>query len=159
MTAPHPEGRGAARAIELALSDAGLEAAAVDFVNAHGTGTPHNDAAEWRALVASLGERAGSVPVTSTKGAVGHLLGSAGAIEAVASVLCMWHGWVHVTPGDGSLDPEIGVDLVWGEPRPIASDAVVVSTNLAFGGANAAIVMQGVAPPSRRERASCEMRG
>lgn len=88
MTAPDPSGLGVARAIHAALADAGLEPAQIDFVNAHGTGTPLNDAAEWAALAEVFGERAGRIPVASTKGAVGHLLGSAGAIEAVAAVLC-----------------------------------------------------------------------
>lgn len=155
MTAPHPEGEGAARAIEAALGDAGLRDAGlgdggwaerIAFVNAHGTGTPHNDRAEWRALERVFGARAASIPVTSTKGMVGHFLGSSGAIEAVATVLCLHHGRVHVTPGRGEIDPEIGVDLVVDEPRALdgllsaRGRGLAISTSLAFGGSNAAVV-------------------
>ena len=146
MTAPDPTGAGVARAIRLALADAGLEADAVAFVNAHGTGTPLNDAAEWAALSAVFGERAVRLPVTSSKGNLGHFLGSAGAIEAVATVLCLQHAEVHPTPGDGPVDPDAPVDLVLGEPRPIARDGAALSTNFAFGGSNAAVILQPYPP-------------
>jgi 3-oxoacyl-(acyl-carrier-protein) synthase len=139
MTAPHPEGRGAADALELALADAGLAPSEIAFVNAHGTGTPLNDLAEWRALVRVFGERAGRLPVTSTKGSVGHLLGSAGVAEAAATVLGLVHGAVHPTPGCEPVDPETPVRLVEGDPVPVDGDAAV-SLNLAFGGCNAALV-------------------
>lgn len=140
MTAPHPEGCGAALAIELALQDAGLGPDDIDFVNAHGTGTPLNDVAEWAALRRSLGERASHIPLTSTKGVVGHLLGSSGAIEAVATVLCLREGKVHPTPGGGTVDPATPVDLVLGQPRPVPEVRFALSTSLAFGGANAAVI-------------------
>ncbi len=148
MTAPHPRGEGAAAAVERALADARLAAGAIDFVNAHGTGTPHNDAAEWHAIRQVFDERATCIPVTSTKGSVGHLLGSSGAIEAVATVQCLLAGQVHPTPGDTGPDDSIGVDLVTGGPRPLDHAAVAggddrlsaVSTSFGFGGANAALV-------------------
>lgn len=143
MTAPHPEGRGAAEALAHALEDADLTPADVDFVNAHGTGTPQNDAAEWRAIERVFGARAGSLPVTSTKGAVGHLLGSSGAIEAVATVESLRARAVHPTAGDGATDEALGVELVVGEARPIPADAVAVSTSFGFGGANAVVVFRG----------------
>ncbi|HUP22788.1 MAG TPA: beta-ketoacyl-[acyl-carrier-protein] synthase family protein [Thermoanaerobaculia bacterium] len=143
MTAPHPQGAGAAAAIRSALEDAGLDPTAVDFVNAHGTGTPLNDLAEWHALTAVFGERASELPVTSTKGAIGHLLGSAGAIEAVATVQSLLAGLIHPTSGEGPVDPAIGVDLVLGAPREVGRDAVALSTSLAFGGANAALILAG----------------
>jgi len=144
MTAPQPEGRGAALAMSRALADAELSPARVDFVNAHGTGTPHNDAAEWNALREVFGERAGRVPVTSTKGVVGHLLGACGALEAVVTVLCLREGEVHPTPGQGEPDPEAAVDLVVGAPRSLRGARVGVTVNLAFGGANAAAVFRRV---------------
>jgi 3-oxoacyl-[acyl-carrier-protein] synthase II len=150
MTAPHPEGEGAAAAIEAALQDAGVSSEAISFVNAHGTGTPQNDIAEWHALQRVFGPRAASLPVTSTKAAVGHLLGSAGALEAVASVQCLRAGQIHPTPGGSDIDPETAVDLVLDEVRPIASGARVLSTSFAFGGANAALVL-GAASASDRE--------
>jgi 3-oxoacyl-[acyl-carrier-protein] synthase II len=146
MTAPDPSGQGVTRAIRAALADASVEPGRIDFVNAHGTGTPLNDAAEWAALAEVFGERAGRLPVTSTKGAVGHLLGSAGAIEAVATVLCLRERAVHPTPGGGEIDPQAPVDLVRERPRPIPAGAVALSTNFAFGGSNAALVLAGEAP-------------
>ncbi len=144
MTAPEPEGSGAAAAIAAALADAGVGPEAIAFVNAHGTGTPLNDAAEWRAFARSLGERAKEIPVTSTKGLVGHLLGSAGALEAVATVLCLARGEVHPCSTGGEVDPDLDVDLVLDRPRPLDSGpeapASALSTSLAFGGANAALV-------------------
>jgi 3-oxoacyl-[acyl-carrier-protein] synthase II len=146
MTAPHPEGEGAARALAAALADARLAAADVAFVNAHGTGTPLNDAAEWRALARVFGEAARRLPLTATKGSVGHLLGSAGAIEAAATVLCLARGVLHPTAGGGAVDPEAPVDLAL-EERPLAGGAGAphhaVSLNLAFGGCNAALVFAG----------------
>jgi 3-oxoacyl-[acyl-carrier-protein] synthase II len=140
MTAPDPSGSGVARALRRALDDARTAPAEIAFVNAHGTGTPLNDAAEWQALVRVFGERAGAVPVTSTKGAIGHLLGSAGAIEAVATLLCLRAGEVHPTPGGGEVDGECPADLVMGRPRPVPGARAALSANFAFGGSNAALV-------------------
>jgi 3-oxoacyl-[acyl-carrier-protein] synthase II len=141
MTAPHPDGVGAAAAMRAALMDANLTADAVTFVNAHGTGTPLNDLSESAACQDVFGDSAAAVPVTSSKGSVGHLLGCSGAIEAVATILDLDDGQVHVTPGNGALDPEIAVDVVLDQPRPIPRDAVALSTSFAFGGANAALVI------------------
>lgn len=146
MTAPDPQGAGIARAVEAALADAGLEAAAIDFVNVHGTGTPHNDAAEASMLRAIFGERLPRLPLTSSKGAIGHYLGAAGAIEAVATVLCFLHGAVHPTPGEGAVDPALGLDLVTGNARRLPGARFALSTNLAFGGTNAAIVLGSARP-------------
>lgn len=140
MTAPDPQGDGISRAVAAALADAGTGADAVDFVNLHGTGTPANDAAEARMLARIFGERVAHLPATSTKAAVGHYLGAAGAIEAIATLLCLAAGAVHPTPGEGTLDPAAPVDLVVGAPRAVAGARVALSTNLAFGGANAAAI-------------------
>lgn len=156
MTAPDATGAGAAAAIAAALADAGIDPAEVAFVDAHGTGTPLNDAAEWRALERVFGERAGNLPVTATKGSVGHLLGSAGAIEAVATVLGLADGEIHPTPGGGEVDPEAPAALVAGRPLGLTGTganagggAVAVSTNLAFGGSNAALVLARVGSAER----------
>ena len=140
MTAPHPEGMGAAEAIRGALADAQLDPSEIDFVNAHGTGTPLNDAAECAALAAVFGDRAPDLPVTSTKALVGHLLGSAGALEAVVTILCLLEGEVHPMPDDGASDPGIRLRLVLGRPLRLARARHALSTSLAFGGANAALV-------------------
>jgi 3-oxoacyl-(acyl-carrier-protein) synthase len=148
MTAPHPRGEGAARAINAALKDAAVGADEVSFVNAHGTGTLHNDAAEHEALKEVFGDRIGEIPVTSSKGSVGHLLGSSGAIEAVATVLCLTQGAVHPTPGGGPVDPKLGVHLVLERPWTLEEPAIAISTSLAFGGANAVVVLAGIDHPS-----------
>jgi 3-oxoacyl-[acyl-carrier-protein] synthase II len=139
MSAPSPDGAGAAQAIAGALAAAGLQPAAVDFVDAHGTGTPLNDAAEAQALARIFGP--GRVPVTSTKAVTGHLLGASGALEAIAAIRGLRAGLVHGTPGQGPADPELQVDLVVGEPRPLPRAEVALSTNLAFGGANTALLL------------------
>ena len=157
MTAPHPEGEGAVRALRAALADAGVAAGEVAFVNAHGTGTPLNDVAEWKALEAVFGDAAGRLPVTATKGAVGHLLGSAGVVEAAATVLALAAGAVQPTAGGSAVDPELPIDLVAGAPRRLAAPSApadrrraAVSLNLAFGGCNAAVVFLPAAPPGGR---------
>jgi len=139
MTAPDPEGAGAAAAIERALDAAGVGPDDVDFINAHGTGTPLNDIAEYRAFRRVFGERASRIPLTATKASVGHLLGSAGAIEAVATVLSLERQTIPPVPGAGPVDPETPVNLI--RERPLECDLdVAVSLNLAFGGCNGALV-------------------
>jgi len=141
MTAPDPAGDGITRAVRAALDDAGLGPEAIDFLNLHGTGTPANDRAEGRMVGTIFGDRAASLPTTSTKAAVGHYLGAAGAVEAVATLLGLAEGLVHPAPGEGTVDRELGVDLVVGEPRAVPGARRALSTNLAFGGANAACVL------------------
>ncbi len=140
MTAPQADGAGAALAMRRALEDAGIEPAAVGFVNVHGTGTPLNDAAEAAALASVFGDRTPRLPLTATKASVGHLLGAAGAIEAVASVLCLRDQELHPTAGEGPADPALGVSLLHGAPRPLPPGAAL-SSDFAFGGANAALVL------------------
>jgi 3-oxoacyl-[acyl-carrier-protein] synthase II len=140
MTAPDPSGAGAAAALAAALGDAGLAPEAVDFVNVHGTGTPLNDAAEWQALRQVFGERAGEMPLVATKALVGHLLGCSGAIESVATVLCLHEGELHPVGRDGEADPELPVSLVLDNPLSLPDARTAVSTSLAFGGSNAALV-------------------
>ncbi|MFT5687962.1 MAG: 3-oxoacyl-[acyl-carrier-protein] synthase II [Planctomycetota bacterium] len=153
MTAPHPEGLGIGRAIERALDLAGAQPADVSFVNAHGTGTPHNDGAEAVAFRAVFGDGLAKLPVTSTKGAIGHLLGSAGAVEAVVTVRTLQLSSVHPTPGLPSVDPAQPLDLVRGRARALENTNIGLSTNLAFGGANAALlfgVCSGAEMPSSK---------
>lgn len=145
MTAPHPEGRGAEQAMRMALEDAAATPADVGFANAHGTGTPHNDSAEATALGRVVGGAA--VPVTSNKGAFGHLLGSAGAVEAVATVLALVDGAVQPTCADQSEagpDPALEVDLVLDEVRSLPEEGSVgLSSSFAFGGANGCLALRG----------------
>ncbi len=147
LTAPEPEGGPAARAIELALCDAGATATQVDYVNAHGTSTQLNDAAETVALKLALGDAAGRVPISSTKSAIGHLLGAAGAAEAVATIRTLITGVIAPTLGYEVPDPELDLDYVPGEARPlIPSDGhppLAISNSFAFGGHNVALALRG----------------
>jgi 3-oxoacyl-[acyl-carrier-protein] synthase II len=133
MTAPHPEGDGAARAMKAALSDAGLRAEQVGYVNAHGTATPHNDAAETRAIKDALGPHAWKTPISSIKSVVGHTLGAAGAVEAVASVLSLHEGFLPATVN--LQEPEFDLDYIPGSAREVRVEAVL-SNSFAFGGNN-----------------------
>ncbi len=144
MTAPEPAGRGAAAAVARALADAGETPAAIDFINAHGTGTELNDLAEYRALASVFGERLRTIPLASTKASVGHLLGSAGAIEAAATVLALHEQRLQPTPGEGELDERTPVSLA---PEPAAARlGVALSLNLGFGGCNGALVLARAGP-------------
>lgn len=145
MTAPRPDGLGAAMATRRALEDAGTTPDQVAFLNAHGTGTPLNDVSEWRGFQQVFGTRAGTIPLTATKASVGHLLGSSGSIEAVATVLCLEAGEVHPTPGEGAIDEATPARLILERPHRLTEPGVAVSTSFGFGGANAAAVL-GPAP-------------
>jgi 3-oxoacyl-[acyl-carrier-protein] synthase II len=127
-------------AMELALADAGLAPGAIGYVNAHGTGTPHNDAAETLAVKRVFGARAPSVPVSSIKSMVGHTLGAAGAIEAAASVLSLARGFIPPTVHLRTPDPAFGLDYVPGAARELAVDALL-SNSFAFGGNNTVLAL------------------
>jgi 3-oxoacyl-[acyl-carrier-protein] synthase II len=141
MTAPHPEGQGAARAMRAALSDAGIDPFAIGHINAHGTGTLHNDAAETLAIKTVFGPRAPSIPVTSIKSMVGHTLSAAGAIEAVTSILSLYRGFIPPTLNLENPDPSFGLDYVRGAART-ASLEYVLSSSFAFGGNNTALIFK-----------------
>jgi 3-oxoacyl-[acyl-carrier-protein] synthase II len=138
-TQPSTEGTGASRALTLALADAGIEPGEVDHVNAHGTSTPPNDLAESRALRRVFGAHTDEIAVTSTKSAIGHLLGAAGGVEAVATVMAMTEGVIPATLNLERQDPEIDLDIVAGEPRK-AGIGVAISESFGFGGHNAVLV-------------------
>jgi len=146
ITAPHPDGEGAARAIVRALDDAGLDPADVDYLNAHGTSTPLNDRAETLAIKRALGPRAHEVPVSSTKSAIGHLLGAAGAVEAVATVLALRDRIAPPTLNLEEPDPELDLDYVPLHARPLDVNGrapVALSNSFGFGGHNAVLVLRG----------------
>lgn len=142
-TSPEPEGRALGATIDAALASARIPADAVDHVNAHGTGTPQNDRAEARALVRVFGDRARRIPVNSIKAMVGHCLGAAGAIEAAALALTIARGIVPPTINHTETDPEVCLDVVPNEAREVAVRCGV-STSLAFGGNDSALVMRGI---------------
>ena len=138
ITAPAEGGSGAVACMEAALADAGLSPGDIGHVNAHGTSTPLNDAAEAAAIEKVFG--AGAVPVTSTKGVTGHLIGAAGAVEAVAGLLSIGRGLVPPTANHERLSEGLEVDVVAGAPRPVAP-AAVLSNSFGFGGHNATLVL------------------
>ncbi len=135
MSSPHPEGLGARLAMSAALRSAGLAAADIDYINLHGTSTPANDAAEGKAIAALFGER---VPCSSTKGATGHTLGAAGAVEAVICALAMSECLLPGSPGTAALDPAIPIQYVL-ESRP-AAVRHTLSNSFGFGGSNCSLV-------------------
>jgi 3-oxoacyl-[acyl-carrier-protein] synthase-1 len=140
MSSPHPEGLGARLAMEAALRSAGLDAADIDYINLHGTATPANDAAEGKAIAALFGDR---VPCSSTKGATGHTLGAAGAVEAVICALALGHNLLPGSPHTQHLDPAIPVDyLLAGRPGKLRR---ALSNSFGFGGSNCSLIL-GVAP-------------
>lgn len=140
-TQPSPEGTGAARAVRLALADAGVEEDEVDHINAHGTSTPPNDAAEARAIRTVFGARTDEIAVTSTKSAIGHLLGAAGGVEAVATVMAINQGLVPPSLNLDHQDPKCDLDVVSGGPRKVSIRAAC-SNSFGFGGHNAVLVFR-----------------
>ncbi|MEX2413658.1 MAG: beta-ketoacyl-ACP synthase II [Thermoleophilaceae bacterium] len=145
LTAPEPSGDGAARAMRVALADAGREPADVDYVNAHGTSTPLNDRAETEAIKTVLGDRARGVPVSSTKSAIGHLLGAAGAVEAVATAIALRRRSAPPTVGWSERDEGLDLDYVPDVARALERDggpAVALSNSFGFGGHNAVLCLE-----------------
>lgn len=140
MTAPAPGGEGAARSMKLALDDAGLTPEAISFISAHGTSTPHNDRLETIAIKAVFGDHAYNVPVNSTKSMIGHLLGAAGAVEFVSSVLSIRDGKIHSTVNHEVPDPDCDLDYVAGSARE-AEVETVLSNSFGFGGHNVSLVI------------------
>ena len=138
ITAPSPGGVGAISCMRLALADAGLDPAEIKQVNAHGTSTPLNDAAEAAAVSEVFGP--GAVPIVSTKGVTGHALGAAGALEAAAVLLSMEHRLIPPTANTVDVDPEMTVDVVTGEARPW-DPGPTMSNNFGFGGHNGSIII------------------
>jgi 3-oxoacyl-[acyl-carrier-protein] synthase II len=146
ITAPPPGGEGAAAAITRALEDAKLTPDDLVYVNAHGTSTPINDRAETAALKTALGERARTIPISSTKSAIGHLLGAAGAVEAVATILALRARLLPPTIGLEEPDPELDLDYIPDTARALNLDrgqrAIAISNSFGFGGHNAVLCLE-----------------
>ncbi len=140
MTAPDPEAHGAISAMRAALADAAISPSQVDYINAHGTATPANDRMEIRAIKAIFGEHAPRIPVSSTKSMVGHTLGAAGAIEAVACVLAIEQGFIPPTIHHDHPEDGCDLDVVPGVARPAVLRRVL-SNSFAFGGNNTCLVL------------------
>ncbi|MDQ2621569.1 MAG: beta-ketoacyl-ACP synthase II [Actinomycetota bacterium] len=160
LTAPDPAGEGSARAIGLALSDAGITAEQLDYVNAHGTSTPLNDRSETEALKRALGSHAAAIPVSSTKSVIGHLMGAAGAVEAVATLKSLRQGVAPPTVGWEEAEEGLDLDYVVEGVRPLATSGgipvngsaengtgstagkrLAISNSFGFGGHNAVLCL------------------
>ena len=139
ITAPDPRGSGAIRCMQTALADAGIEVGDVSHINAHGTSTPLNDLTESVAMRHVFGENV--PPVTSVKGHLGHSLAAAGALEGVVSVVSLLNQSIPPTAGTTVVDPEVGLDVVLGEPRPAQLD-IILSNSFGFGGHNGSVVFR-----------------
>jgi 3-oxoacyl-[acyl-carrier-protein] synthase II len=145
LTAPDPEGEGAARAMAAALRDAEVESGEVVYVNAHGTSTPLNDRSETEALKTVFGDRAGSIPVSSLKSSIGHLLGAAGAVEAVATALALSEQTAPPTLNYEEPDDGLDLDYVADGSRPIERNGrppVGISNSFGFGGHNVVLCLE-----------------
>jgi len=141
ISAPDPEGRGLERAVRGALGQAGVTPEEIDFISAHGTGTPLNDPAETAALKRALGPRAHAVPVNSIKPSLGHTMGAAATLEAIMCLLASRHGFIPPTLHLEDPDPDCDLDYVRGSARA-ARPRLSLSTSLGFGGCNAALVLE-----------------
>ncbi|WP_303973002.1 beta-ketoacyl-ACP synthase II [Streptococcus merionis] len=138
MTSPHPEGLGAIKAMKLALNEAGIEPSVIDYINAHGTSTPANEKGESAAIVEVFGRK---TPVSSTKSFTGHLLGAAGAVEAIAVIEAMKHNYAPMTAGTKELSEDIEADVIYGNGREMAIN-YAISNTFGFGGHNSVIAFK-----------------
>jgi 3-oxoacyl-[acyl-carrier-protein] synthase II len=152
LTAPREDGKGQAAAMRAALADAAVDASDIDYINAHGTSTPLNDRAETHAIKLALGAHATRIPISSTKSAIGHLLGAAGAVEAVATLLALRDRIAPPTLGLQQPDEELDLDYVPGAARPLAAGGngsngahgpvLALSNSFGFGGHNAVLCLE-----------------
>jgi 3-oxoacyl-[acyl-carrier-protein] synthase II len=143
MTAPHPDGIGVVRVMQNCLRDAGLKPEDVDHINTHGTATPLGDVAELKAIAAVFGDHASEININSTKSMTGHLLGAAGAIEAISSILAIEHGVIPPTINhsvvDEEIDPSLNLTLNKAQKREITT---AMSNTFGFGGHNACVLFR-----------------
>ena len=141
ITSPCEDGSGAAKAMEIAMREAGIEPAQIDYINAHGTSTHHNDLFETRAIRLAFGAHAENVQINSTKSMIGHLLGAAGGVEAIVCVKSIQDGFVHRTAGTKETDPECDLHYTVGGPVE-KKITYAMSDSLGFGGHNAVLVFK-----------------
>ncbi|HIZ07210.1 MAG TPA: beta-ketoacyl-ACP synthase II [Candidatus Eubacterium avistercoris] len=141
ITSPSEDGMGAAKAMEFAMKEAGVAPEEISYLNAHGTSTHHNDLFETRAIKTAFGDQAYKLKINSTKSMIGHLLGAAGAVELIASVLQMNNGYIHQTVGLEHPDEELDLDYVQGHGVEMDFD-YAMSNSLAFGGQNATLIIK-----------------
>ena len=141
ITSPAEDGSGAARAMENAMKDAGITAEDIDYVNAHGTSTHHNDLFETKAIKLALGDHAEKVKINSTKSMIGHLLGAAGGVEFITCVKSIQDGFVHATAGLKKPGEGCDLDYTMGDGVSMNVD-VAISNSLGFGGHNASLIVK-----------------
>ena len=141
ITSPAEDGSGAAKAMEYAIVDAGMKPEDVDYINAHGTSTHHNDLFETKAIKLVLGDHAKDVKINSTKSMIGHLLGAAGGVEFITCVKSIQEGFVHATAGLENDDPECDLDYTKGEGVSMPVNCAI-SNSLGFGGHNATLLVK-----------------
>ena len=141
ITAPAPNGEGAARCMKMAINDAGIAPADMGYINAHGTSTKYGDELETMAIKTVFGDHAYKIPVSSTKSMIGHLLGAAGGVEAVISILALEQGVLPPTLNLENPDPECDLDYIPHTARKTQVD-VVMSNSFGFGGTNACLVFR-----------------
>lgn len=141
LVQPHPEGAGAAKAMQRALENAGVGLDDIDYINAHGTSTPINDKSETIAIKRVFGERAYDVPISSTKSMVGHSLGASGSLEAIACISSIIDGILHPTINQDEPDPDCDLDYIPNVARE-ADLKIVMSNSFGFGGQNACLVIK-----------------
>lgn len=143
ITAPHPDGMGAVNVMKQAIEEAGVQPSDVDYINVHGTATPLGDIAEAKAILQLFGEHAYKLNISATKSMTGHLLGAAGAIEAIATIMAVVHDIVPPTINfrypDPAIDPNLNLTLNKAQHRPVK---VALSNNFGFGGHNASILLR-----------------
>ena len=141
ITSPCEDGSGAAKAMEYAMKEAGVKPEEVDYINAHGTSTHHNDLFETRAVKLAFGDAAKDLYINSTKSMIGHLLGAAGGVEFVTCVKSIEDSYIHQTVGTTETDPECDLNYTLG--TPVEKELNCVMTNsLGFGGHNASLVLK-----------------
>lgn len=141
ITSPAEDGSGAAKAMELAMREAGVKPEDVDYINAHGTSTHHNDLFETRAIRLAFGAAADGLSINSTKSMIGHLLGAAGGVEAIVCVKTIQEGFIHQTIGSAEPDPECDLDYTFGAPKE-KHVRIALSNSLGFGGHNGTLAFQ-----------------
>ena len=138
---PPEDGAGAVRAMQMALSDAGIASNEVDYINAHGTSTPVNDAAETLAIKTVFGDMAAKTPMSSTKSMIGHSLGASGGLEAVAAIRTIRDNVIHPTINYENPDPDCDLDYVPNKAREVTVETIL-SNSFGFGGQNACVVLK-----------------
>ena len=141
ITSPAEDGSGAAKAMELAMEEAGIAPSEVQYINAHGTGTHHNDLFETKAIKKAFGDAAENLVINSTKSMIGHLLGAAGAVECIVTVKAIEEGFIHQTIG--TKEPGEGCDLNYAIGAPVEKEVrCAISNSLGFGGHNASLLLK-----------------